>query len=227
MTDISPSRRRLGRWILAGAALALPLTASFSYAAAAQDGDVAVAPSAAPAVPVPPAPPAPLPPEAADGSPHRVERLVVRQGPDGKRVERKFVLRSDGPLTEEQQKHFEQMAREWQKKGAEWQAQAGEWRKNAGEQRQFALAHVPEVSTDCANAGTEGTRSWTDDSGRQHVVICERIIHDRADMAQARALMSLRMARGTVAGNEAMSASVKQEVLADLDKEIARLEAEK
>jgi len=38
--------------------------------------------------------------------------------------------------------------------------------------------------------------------------------------------MNLRMARNTVAGNQAMNASVKQEVLADLDKEISRLEAE-
>src|SRR6478735_583647 len=77
MSDVSPSRRRLGRWLLAGGALALPLTASVSYAAAAQDGplqpvDVAPsdAPPASPVPPVPPVPPgaiqAPLPPAAPD-----------------------------------------------------------------------------------------------------------------------------------------------------------------
>ena len=47
----------------------------------------------------------------------------------------------------------------------------------------------------------------------------------QAMIAQGHAMMSLRMARNAVAGNDEMSASVKQEVLADLDKEIARLEA--
>jgi hypothetical protein len=39
-------------------------------------------------------------------------------------------------------------------------------------------------------------------------------------------MMSLRGAREMIAGNTDMSASVKREVLADLDREIARLEAE-
>ena len=59
MTDPTPARRNLGRVLLAGAALALPLTASVSYAAA-QD-----APVAAPAAPATPAAPAaPAAPEA-------------------------------------------------------------------------------------------------------------------------------------------------------------------
>ena len=107
---------------------------------------------------------------------------------------------------------------------AEWRAQGLAWQKMGEQQRQFALAHVPEVSTDCDQAGGEGTLSWTDGAGRQHVVICERIIRQRADMAQDQASMSLHMVRNAVANNDAMSPSVKQEVLADLDKEIARLE---
>jgi len=139
-------------------------------------------------------------------------------------------------LTPEQRKHFEQMRREWEKKGAEWQKKAGEWQKMAKDQQRFALAfadNVPEVSSDCGKTEGSASRSWTDDKGHQHVVICERIVRDQAQMGQHMALMGmnharmgLRQAREAIAANSDMSASVKQEVLADLDREIARLEAE-
>jgi beta-lactamase regulating signal transducer with metallopeptidase domain len=237
MTDVSPSRRRLGRWLLAGGALALPLTASVSYAATQDSAveSVEIAPSdVPPAPPVPPVPPAaPEAPSAPDvpRAERHVQRFVLRNDDgdrDQRKVERhKFVFETDGPLSDAQRKQFEEMSREWEKKGAEWRAKAGEWEKLAREQRQFALAHVPEVSDDCDKAGEDGARSWTDDSGRQHVVICQRIIRDRVKMAQGQALMSLRGARNIVAGNSEISESVRQEVLADLDREIARIEAGK
>jgi beta-lactamase regulating signal transducer with metallopeptidase domain len=240
MTEVSPSRRRLGRWLLAGGALALPLTASVSYAAAQDVQAVPVAPSAAPEAPLPPAPPepplpprapeAPLPPDAHAA--RHVQKFVLKRDGDAKDAKgesRMLVFRADDPLSAEQQKQFEDMRKEWEKKGAEW-------RKMGEEHRRMALAvaaNAPEVSTDCDRAGNEGTRSWTDDSGRKHVVICERIIRDRAQAAAGqarlaipRAMMGLRGAREMIANNADMSASVKQEVLADLDREIARLEAE-
>jgi beta-lactamase regulating signal transducer with metallopeptidase domain len=228
MSDVSPSRRRLGRWLLAGGALALPLTASFSYAAAAQDRVVeSVDVDASDAPPAPPVPPAaPRSPEApqAPEAP-RIERHVDKNADKGEH--RVIVMRTDGPFSEAERKDFEKIGREWEKKGAEWRAKAGDWEKLANEQRQFALAHVPEVSTDCDKAGESGARSWTDDSGRQHVVVCQRIIRDNARMAEGRASMGLRMARESIAGNSEMSASVRDEVLAELDQEIARLEARK
>jgi hypothetical protein len=118
------------------------------------------------------------------------------------------------------------MRKEWEKKGAEWRAHADEWRKLGEQERQFALAHVPEVSTDCDKAGGEGARSWTDDGGRQHVVICERVIRDHAQMAQGQVQMGLRMARNAIANNPEISESVRNEVLGELDREIVRLEAE-
>lgn len=243
MTDVSPSRRRLGRWILAGGALALPLTASVSYAAAAQDVEaVPVAPSTVPEAPLPPsAPEPPLPPRAPDAplppgahAEQHVQKFVLKRGAkgpkDAKGEKRMLVFRADGPLSAEQQKQFEEMRKEWEKKGAEW-------RKMGEAQSRMALAvaaNAPGISTDCDKAGSEGTRSWTDDSGRQHIVICQRIIRDRAQMAERearlavpRAMTSLRGARAMIAGNDDLSASVKREVLADLDREIARLEAER
>lgn len=70
MSDVSPGRRRLGRVLVAASALALPLTASISYAAAAQ----VPAPPATPAPPTAPAARAampaslalPAPPNAAE-----------------------------------------------------------------------------------------------------------------------------------------------------------------
>lgn len=66
MTDPTPVRRTIGRLLLAGAALALPLTASVSYAAAQTD----VAPPAPPAAPA--APEAPAAPQI-----HREHRIVI------------------------------------------------------------------------------------------------------------------------------------------------------
>jgi beta-lactamase regulating signal transducer with metallopeptidase domain len=233
MSDVSPSRRRLGRWLLAGGALMLPLTASISYAAA-QDSTVEsvdVDPSAAPAAPV--APEAPTAPQAPDAP--KIERHVQtfkihREGERANRDEHRVIVTRDGPFSEVQRKHFEEMSREWARKGAEWQAKSGEWEKMAKEHRKMALAmaeRMPDVSTDCDRAGGSASRSWTDDSGRQHVVICERIIRQQARRAEGQASMGLRMAREAIAHNQAISASVRDQVLAELDQEIVRLEAEK
>jgi beta-lactamase regulating signal transducer with metallopeptidase domain len=233
MSDVSPSRRRLGRWLLAGGALMLPLTASISYAAA-QDSTVEsvdVDPSAAPAAPV--APEAPTAPQAPDAP--KIERHVQtfnihREGERANRDEHRVIVTRDGPFSEVQRKHFEEMSREWARKGAEWQAKSGEWEKMAKEHRKMALAmaeRMPDVSTDCDKAGGSASRSWTDDSGRQHVVICERIIRQQARRAEGQASMGLRMAREAIAHNQAISASVRDQVLAELDQEIVRLEAEK
>lgn len=248
MADVSPRRRMLGRLLLAGGALALPLTASISYASAQEQPlpPAEVPPSdAPPAPPVPPIPPVPsAAPEAPDAPPlpeaPTVERhvqtfVLERHGDDGKadpagqNIERhRFVFEADGPLTKEQQKHFEQMRKEWEKKAAEWKGKAADWQKMAGEQQKFALAmraNMPEISTDCDQAGGAASRSWTDDKGRQHVVICERVIRDQARMGERQARMGLRQAREAIAGNDEISDSAKREILADLDREIARLDA--
>ncbi len=241
MTDVSPSRRRLGRWLLAGGALALPLTASISYAAAAQDGPVQpveVAPSdAPPAPPVPPrAPVAPEAPPAPDAPEAKKEVHVfklVREGGDladaGKEGDKgekhMLVMRTEGPLTEEQKKHLEEMRRQWEKQG-NWKERSAELQK-----MQMAFAdmreHMPEVSMDCDKTGGSISRSWTDKGGHQHIVVCERVAREYAREGEDQALLSLRGARASIAGNSDMSDSVKQEVLSDLDKEIARLEAKK
>lgn len=247
MSDVSPRRRMLGRLLLVGGALALPLTASFSYAAAQDQPPppADVAPSEAPpAPPAPPLPPdVPQAPQAPQAERH-VQRIILKHPGDGPAVagdlgpgeHHTFVMRVDGPMSKGQRKHFEQMQKEWEKKGAEWQKKAGEWQKMAAGQQRFALAladNVPDVSNDCDKTEGSASRSWTDNDGHQHIVICERIVRDQARMAEHMSLngmdharMGLRQARDAIAGNDEMSDSVKREVLADLDREIARLDAE-
>jgi beta-lactamase regulating signal transducer with metallopeptidase domain len=232
MTDVSPRRHMAGRLLLAGTVLALPLTASISYASAQEQPlpPAEVPPSDAP--PAPPAPPAAVAPDAPDAptaprTERHVQRFVLHHddnagGADSGKVERhRFVFETDGPLTPEQQKRFEEMGKQWEKKAAEWQ-------KMAKHQEAFALAmrdKIPEVSSDCAQANGSASRSWTDKDGRQHVVVCERVIRDEAQIgqrmaqqAQGHAMMSLRQARETIASNDELSDSIKREVLVDLDK---------
>jgi hypothetical protein len=148
MSDISPRRRLRPRALIGATALALPLTASFSYAAA-QTQDNAVPPppplSAPPAAVAPPPLPAPPAPEARDE--RRVQRYVFRTPRDrarDRRLEQRFALRGNArqwpgtgqwphvqmnfqgnPLDPEFQKRMEQYSRdmaEWSRKyGQQWE----------------------------------------------------------------------------------------------------------
>ncbi|MXO58673.1 hypothetical protein GRI89_03840 [Altererythrobacter salegens] len=241
MSDVSRRRRIAGRLLFGAATVALPLTASVSYAAGQSDEiqSVELAPSVAA---VPEAPEAPLAPEApaapeAPVAPEAVKEVHVFKlqrtdgdaGDDGQR--RVFVMRSDGQLTDEQRRHFEAMAKEydsekWQKfaerqaKMAEKQAEMAA--KLAEKHLEFAWneADVPLVEERCDGEGTT-TKNWTDDSGRKHIMICERAIER---MATRSAAMGLRAARDSIARNREMSADVRDEVLEELDAEIQRIE---
>ncbi|WP_284125688.1 M56 family metallopeptidase [Parerythrobacter aestuarii] len=99
MSDISTRRRWAGRSLLLAGALALPLTASISYAEAVQD---------APEAPAPPAPPrapeAPVPADAPDApkvyawsSDDDDFEIAFGDGEDGEKVvKRKVIVNRDG-----------------------------------------------------------------------------------------------------------------------------------
>ncbi|WP_086607721.1 M56 family metallopeptidase [Erythrobacter donghaensis] len=74
MSDLSPRRRLAGRALLGAGLLALPLTASISYAASEAVPE-------APAAPEPPAPPSPTAPPAAPDAPQPPEGPVAPQPP--------------------------------------------------------------------------------------------------------------------------------------------------
>jgi len=132
MSDLSPRRRLAGRALLGAGLLALPLTASISYAASEASAVEAPEPPAPPAPPsAPDAPEPPLPPEApeapepptvivldgegagetevtervwkdADGKERRM-RMVFRAAPDGQVLARQFEATRDGdPLAHEE-----------------------------------------------------------------------------------------------------------------------------
>lgn len=101
MTETSNTRRVAGRLLLGAAVLALPLTATISYAAS--EAPMPPEPPAAPDAPgAPPAPPAPPPQPAPPGlAPEaEVEEIIIAIDPDseaaadGERKERVMIFRS-------------------------------------------------------------------------------------------------------------------------------------
>ena len=76
MPEPTDNRRRIGRGLLIGAALVLPLTATIGYAA-----------PDAPDAPVPPAPPAAPDAPAAPAGPHKQHRIVIVEKDGGASVD--------------------------------------------------------------------------------------------------------------------------------------------
>ena len=231
MSDISRGRRMLGRLLFGAAAVAVPLTASVSYAQAdvSTVEEVDVAPSAAA--------PADAPEvrrdvrvvrlrdgaegdaAAADGEKDVFVYRMIHDGeelPEGER--RMFEFRDVRPLSDEQRQRFEEMARDFEKRGAEFEVMAREH-----EGRALAMAaRAPRVIQRC-DEGTESVTETVGDSGKKTIIICERRIEERARLG---ALGGLRGARAMIANNRELSASVRDEILQELDSEIARIERE-
>jgi len=250
MSEMSRRRRWAGRSLVAVSALALPLTASISYAAATAQP----APPAPPAPLAPPSalapPPAPLAPQAVEEGERHVHTFVVRgEGGDGEPV----VLRSPplpprapmppraprppqfdrhgdwdsaafqaemAEFQREMEKFREELAEnhDWDKFGEEWEQWGEQHRAQALAMAEQARRMAPQVVVDCdgADAPARTTRSA---DGRQRIVICERV-------ANRFARNGLRNAREAIARNPEIDAEVRNEVLRDLDEEIARIERE-
>ncbi|KRA83172.1 M56 family metallopeptidase [Altererythrobacter sp. Root672] len=245
MGDISERRRWLGRGLIATSALALPLTASFSYAAGAQEPEAPVPPEAPAAVepPVPPeapvAPDAPLPPEAPQAGQAQVQHFELRrEGPDGTPQVQQFTLRRgpgpqgnlpDMPQMPRAEFHawgnptdpdfgakMEAWGKEMEKWGEEWgEKYAEQMEKQAEQWAEAGRRAEPEVVESCNP--NERRRTTTSD-GRQRIVICERDY-------QVAAASGLRQARASIARNPQISEEVRREVLEDLDDEIRRIES--
>lgn len=190
MSDLSPRRRLAGRALLGAGLLALPLTASISYAASeaqSEGGSVLPAPpapSAPPVLPRPPltpeapqlpeAPPAPeaprapsivvIDPDAPDGEGSAEVTERVRHNADGKERRMKIVVR-DGSAREA---HFRQLdATRDADKAAHASATAGLRAGLAEADR--ALADLPRIIEE-AMASAEAGRT----TGQQPRVIVKR-----------------------------------------------------
>ncbi|MBO9519000.1 MAG: antirepressor regulating drug resistance protein [Porphyrobacter sp.] len=250
MGDISERRRWVGRGLIATSALALPLTASFSYAVGAQEPEPPLPPEAPagvepPAPPVPPeapaAPNAPLPPEAPQAGQGQVQQFELRrEGPDGKPQVQQFTLRR-GPGAQGDLPPMPQVPRmefhaqgnptdpDFGAKMEAWGKEMEKWGEEWGEKY---AAQMEKQAEQWAEAGRRAEpevvqscdpserRRSTTSDGRQRIVICERDY-------QMAAATGLRQARASIARNSQISEEVRREVLDDLDDEIRRIESER
>jgi len=248
MSDISPRRRFAGRALLTGAALALPLTASISYAETAVPEapaapqappapDAPIAPAAPPApdaplapaapltqppAPTPPAPPAPpTHPAASDRTTEfNIERHIEA------RVERELDA---AEIAVEQAELEVERIREHAHDRAELRAEMAELRRELardGEMRREvrlaaseARAAAPEVVMSCQRGQTEVVRSGTTRGGREALFVCKS-----AALKTARA--SIESMRRTIRSDRNLSAAERTEALRALDEALAEMRAE-
>lgn len=234
MTDISPRRRLLGRALVTGGLLALPLTASISYAEAPVAPPAPVAP-VAPLAPV--APVAPLAPmllqaadEAAEEAPadadRRVERkVIVVRTKDGEteviepghaeHEERRIVIMDDGKLSEEERARLRAELK------ADMKAMEGDLAEARKEHRLAMIemrrelgGDLTRINVDCKDAAASG--GWQKKDGKKVMVLC------RSEVT-ASAVAGLRQARDEIARDGNMSGEIRAEVLKALDEQIARM----
>ncbi|RZV35999.1 MAG: hypothetical protein EX262_00660 [Sphingomonadaceae bacterium] len=249
MTDISHRRRWAGRTLLLAGALALPLTASITYAETRQD-----APHA-PSAPTTPASPAATEPLAIamqaedhdtaygkdeDGKVvHRkvivekdaegdggVEVHVIKTvGEDGKVHVRRHVKKvkikgEDG--REYSPEEFEKIIEKKMERHGKHMEEMGERIEKRMEER-YGKDHKSMIAkADCDESKGKASKVKTED-GSFAITICAEGTRKEA---LASALTSLKRARGTVATERNLTDGQRTEALKAIDAEIARLEKE-
>ncbi|HLV06411.1 MAG TPA: M56 family metallopeptidase [Croceibacterium sp.] len=231
MSERSHRRRWFGRSLIGASALALPLTASISYAAVETRFSSPLPPAppqpvAAPVAPLPPAPPEALAAgefsagaDAYDGrllplstpavpTPPTPPLPPVPPLPPLPQAEVHGVSPHD-PEFAERMEEFGRAMEEWgEALGERYAAQAEAW-------AEAAERNAPEVVESCDPKVRLEARSQ---DGRPRVVICRRDV-------QLAASSGLRSARVAIAGNGHISADVRAQIVEDLDRQIARMES--
>ncbi|MCP5396547.1 MAG: hypothetical protein H6918_07430 [Sphingomonadaceae bacterium] len=241
MSDISPRRRFAGKALLAGAVIALPLTASISYA----EDAAPVAPLAPSAPAVPAAPAAPQPPAApvapalwtqvAAEAPEDGEKRVVvikvedqqDDGADEKRMDRRehrIVLKNGEKLSAEQRAELEKEygididAIEKDAKAEAKMAQR-EVRVARMEFRGKDGAKPIKIMVRCESDGDDMVNEWVDEDGNKHIAICKTQV-------AAQALAGLKEARKAIANDLKLEADVRAKALQAIDEKIAEFSKE-
>ncbi len=240
MNDLSVRRRRMGGAFVGLAALALPLTASITYA---QSSDAEVLDP--PAVPVPPAPPAapeaPVAPVAPPAPLAEVDPSAGESGigsdarHDNARVHRKFVVRSgDGEVLAPGSPEFERRMAELEKHLAELDVQIeksvqvddrhirsielhARQAERAARSAEVVARAMPQIEQSCD--GATRTTEMSNENGRKVIRFCGKF-------AMAGALSGLRSARAAIAENRQIDAETRSEILRELDREIEKLKDE-
>jgi len=226
--DLSPRRRWLGRALLGAGALALPLTASISYAADTQEERALTPPAPPPAPPAPPlpleaveAPEAPEPPEAPeapeaafdsaemDAFAREMEQFASRMG-------RMAELQA-----EQHEREAERMEREANRMEQEAERMGREIERSVEQSMRMQVAALDRAADAQADAdsflqscaGNEPAREQDQDA-------LEARCHARVTAAVRESLAS---ARSSIANNRHMPEAIRREVLQELDREIADL----
>lgn len=217
MDEVSLRRRWAGRLLIAGAALALPLTATISYA---QD-----APPAPPAAPEPPAPPSAAAEPAVKHRVIRIERVekdgaAPADGADAAepgRTERRVIIRHGERLSAEDKAALHREIEEMEKTLAD----GGNFRRKVRIAIAEARNATPQVSVECRDGQTEVSETVTGADGRELIYVCSAIA-----MAEAKTAMAT--ARAEIARSRELSEQARAEALRALDEaEKGRVEAEK
>lgn len=237
MSDLSNRRRMAGRGMILAALVALPMTASITYAESAMPAPPA--PPEAPVAPLAPnAPEAPLPPLAplaplsmqasadVDEAPEVIEEVHVHRdvvkdedGKTEKKVHRKVIIKGDEHMTAEERA---ELRRELHESLAEMDDDIREAMEDAREalaESRVAMMElrdgehgVTSVSIKCKD-GSKGTE-LRDNKGKSVSRLCTSEI-------MAEALNGLKEARAAIAKDKELSADIRAEILNSLDARIA------
>jgi beta-lactamase regulating signal transducer with metallopeptidase domain len=238
MSELSPRRRMAGRALLGAGLLALPLTASISYAAADSFAEIPAppAPPAAPEPTTPPPPPEapdapepPQPPEAPDVEGDLDVTEHVWRDADGKERRVKMVIRSA------EKARIESELKDLEASKADREAMLAEMRAGLAEADR-ALAELPRImdearaSAEAAHAmasaqrvivkreckpGSDEVSETTSKDGVQIVSICHKRVF-------ASARKGLEEARSEIARDKDIPESTRKQLLEQLDRQIER-----
>ena len=244
MSDVSSGRRRLGIAAITTTALALPLTASISYA----QGEPPLPPEP-PAAPLPPeapqAPDAPLPPQAPDAPTiesvdPNVEVEVQYDEDTGERRVIRRITRNGEPMSEaELEEHMARLEAEMERRHEEIEviveraaAQAEHAREMGEHAREMEVrmrtmaANAPQAELDCEGVDDSGVVERDLGNGRRAVVICERIIRESAVAGMQGAVQGLRAAIEEIRGNDEIPAGMRDEIIRSLQQAVEEMQRE-
>lgn len=233
MSDISTRRRNAGRALMVAGLLALPLTASISYAnapAAPIAPAVPVAPVAGIAPPAPPVPPLPflfqsapddveVEVETTEDGKHEVHviRKVEHSGEEGHEKdvhrERRVLFMGDGDKLsqEERDKILAEVRASLDEADIEIEEARKEMR-TAIIEMENAKHGLTKVSIQC-RGGDKGAE-WRASDGATVTRLCTSEV-------MASAIDGLKQARAEIARNSEMDAQIRAEILKSLDEKIA------
>lgn len=234
ITMNNPSRRQqwLGRGLMAGALVALPLTATISYADAPPEVPAAPAVPVAPAAPqAPDAPQPPLAPDAPNAefvweekvesdAPEdaKVRTVVVRKVHEAEpgthkdhEVRRIVIKDGEGKLSPEERAEMEREIREAMKEMKADMAEARREIRLAFKDMEAAQGEMTTIDFDCDGALEISEEKGA--KGPRKMMVCK-------SQVMASALQGLKAARDAIAKDSSMSDEIRAEVLRSLDEEI-------